>query len=40
MAIYLVTHGDRFDSVTQNYKWVAILGDIAYQFLMGIVQSI
>ena len=33
---YLVTHGDRFDSVTQNYKWVAILGDIAYQFLMGI----
>lgn len=33
---YLVTHGDRFDSVTQNYKWVAILGDIAYQFMMGI----
>ena len=33
---YLITHGDRFDSVTQNYKWVAILGDIAYQFMMGI----
>ena len=33
---YLVTHGDIFDSVTQNYKWLAILGDIAYQFLMGI----
>ncbi len=33
---YLVTHGDRFDSVTQNHKWVAILGDIAYQFMMGV----
>jgi len=33
---YLVTHGDRFDSVSQNHRWLAILGDIAYHFMMGI----
>lgn len=33
---YLVTHGDAFDSVAQNHKWIAILGDIGYQFMMGI----
>jgi UDP-2,3-diacylglucosamine pyrophosphatase LpxH len=31
---YLITHGDRFDSVTQQHKWLAILGDVAYQFMM------
>ena len=33
---YLVTHGDAFDTVAQKHKWLAILGDIAYQFIMGI----
>ena len=33
---YLITHGDRFDTINQNHKWVAILGDIAYQFMMGV----
>jgi UDP-2,3-diacylglucosamine pyrophosphatase LpxH len=33
---YLITHGDRFDSVTQKHKWLAILGDIAYQLMMQI----
>lgn len=33
---YFVTHGDRFDSVSQNHKWLAVLGDIAYHFMMGI----
>ena len=31
---YLVVHGDMFDSVTKNYKWVSILGDIAYEALI------
>ena len=33
---YLVTHGDMFDTVAQKYKWLAILGDIAYQLMMGV----
>ena len=33
---YLVTHGDVFDTVAQKHKWLAILGDIAYQFMMGL----
>ena len=33
---YLVTHGDAFDTVAQKHKWLAILGDIAYQFMMGL----
>lgn len=33
---YLVIHGDVFDSVTQNTKWIAVLGDKGYQFLMTV----
>ena len=33
---YLVTHGDAFDTVAQKHKWLAILGDIAYQLMMGV----
>lgn len=33
---YLVVHGDIFDSVTMNTKWLAILGDVGYQLLMSI----
>lgn len=33
---YLVVHGDAFDTVTVNHKWLAILGDIGYQSLLGI----
>ena len=33
---YLVTHGDAFDTVAQKHKWLAVLGDIAYQFMMGV----
>lgn len=33
---YLVMHGDAFDTVAQKHKWLAILGDIAYQFMMGV----
>jgi len=31
---YLVTHGDMFDAVTRNYKWVSLLGDLAYELLI------
>ena len=33
---YLVVHGDGFDAVTVNYKWLAILGDLGYQSLLKI----
>ncbi|MGC6455867.1 MAG: UDP-2,3-diacylglucosamine diphosphatase [Coraliomargaritaceae bacterium] len=33
---YLVVHGDGFDAVTVNHKWLAVLGDIGYQTLLGI----
>jgi len=31
---YLIIHGDIFDAVTTNYKWVSLLGDIAYESLL------
>lgn len=33
---YLILHGDVFDAITQNQKWLAILGDIGYQSLLKI----
>lgn len=32
---YLITHGDLFDSVTSMAKWLAVLGDSAYEFLIA-----
>ncbi len=29
-------HGDVFDSVTQNTKWISVLGDVGYQLLMAM----
>jgi UDP-2,3-diacylglucosamine pyrophosphatase LpxH len=31
---YFVVHGDIFDSVTSNLKWIAKLGDTGYTFLL------
>lgn len=31
---FFVTHGDVFDSITTNMKWLAYLGDIGYTFLL------
>jgi UDP-2,3-diacylglucosamine pyrophosphatase LpxH len=31
---YLVTHGDFFDSITMTHKWLAIAGDIGYDFVL------
>lgn len=33
---YFVTHGDIFDSVTTNMKWLAQLGDTGYTLLLWI----
>lgn len=33
---FFVTHGDVFDSITSNMKWLAYLGDIGYTFLLTI----
>jgi len=33
---YLVLHGDEFDQVTRHHRWVAVLGDIAYNVLVWI----
>lgn len=33
---YLVTHGDQFDSVVRNAKWLALLGDRAYEFILWL----
>ncbi len=31
---YLVTHGDFFDSITMTKRWLAVLGDIGYDFTL------
>ena len=31
---YLLIHGDEFDQVTRYHRWVALLGDIAYDSLV------
>ncbi len=37
---YLVVHGDLFDSITMTKKWLAVLGDKGYQFLLRINRPI
>lgn len=33
---YLVTHGDEFDGVVQNARWLAFLGDWSYRGLIAL----
>ena len=33
---YLLIHGDEFDQVTRHHRWVAVLGDISYNLLVGL----
>jgi UDP-2,3-diacylglucosamine pyrophosphatase LpxH len=33
---YLLLHGDEFDQVTRYHRWVAVLGDISYNVLVGV----
>jgi UDP-2,3-diacylglucosamine pyrophosphatase LpxH/glycosyltransferase involved in cell wall biosynthesis len=36
---YLVVHGDGFDAVTTNYRWVAVLGGIGYEWLLKLNRA-
>jgi UDP-2,3-diacylglucosamine pyrophosphatase LpxH len=33
---YLLIHGDEFDQVARHHRWVALLGDIAYNALVRV----
>ncbi len=33
---FLVTHGDQFDAVVMNAKWLAHVGDSAYEFMLWL----
>lgn len=33
---FYITHGDVFDSITSQLKWLAYLGDIGYTFLLWV----
>ncbi len=33
---YYVTHGDIFDTITTNFRWLANLGDTGYTFLLWL----
>lgn len=33
---YLIVHGDGFDSITTGHKWLAVIGDIGYQWLLRV----
>lgn len=35
LKIYMV-HGDEFDIVTRYHKWIAVLGDVGYEFLLSM----
>jgi UDP-2,3-diacylglucosamine pyrophosphatase LpxH len=36
---FYVTHGDIFDSITTNMKWLAHLGDLGYTFLLWLNKN-
>ncbi|MBD3630906.1 UDP-2,3-diacylglucosamine diphosphatase [Cyclobacterium sp.] len=33
---YFITHGDVFDNITTNLRWIAYLGDVGYTFLLWL----
>ena len=33
---YLVVHGDGFDSISTKHRWLASLGSVGYDFLLGV----
>lgn len=33
---FILMHGDEFDQVTKHHRWVAVLGDMAYNSLVSI----
>lgn len=37
---YLVTHGDQFDTIVTNARWLALLGERSYNFLIWLNPKI
>lgn len=37
---YWVVHGDEYDQVTRHHRWVAMVGDVAYNMLVRLNQSL
>lgn len=37
---YFVAHGDIFDSITTNLRWIAYLGDVGYTFLLWLNSQV
>ncbi|WP_106135162.1 UDP-2,3-diacylglucosamine diphosphatase [Mongoliibacter ruber] len=37
---YFITHGDIFDSITSNLRWIAYLGDMGYTFLLWLNRQV
>jgi len=37
---FFITHGDIFDSVTTNFRWIAYLGDMGYTFLLWLNRQV
>jgi len=35
-----IVHGDDYDGVTRHHRWVAIAGDIGYNFLLRAAKTI
>ncbi len=35
----LVIHGDKYDAVVQNNRWLSLIGDWGYEFLIGVNTS-
>ncbi|HVC49972.1 MAG TPA: UDP-2,3-diacylglucosamine diphosphatase [Burkholderiales bacterium] len=33
---YMLIHGDEFDQVTRYHRWIAVLGDVAYETLVRL----
>ena len=36
----LIIHGDELDTVIQNVKWLAYIGDVGYQFLLTLNRPV
>ena len=36
----LIIHGDELDTVIQNVKWLAFVGDVGYQFLLNLNRPV
>ncbi|MEP9357908.1 UDP-2,3-diacylglucosamine diphosphatase [Sphingomonas sp. KR3-1] len=36
----LVLHGDEFDAITMSHRWLAHLGDAAYEMMMGLNRMV